>query len=247
MIIKNTITGRFPLVVHAPDLESNEIWKNLYDCFFHLSCCPAKLSDDLTIITWNNLETSPLEKCLQFKSIPYKVLGKDLLIWNNLEKFKLNILALSKIKTKYVMGLDSHDVLVLGSPLDIVKKFETMNCDLLFNSETYFYPDLAKEYYIIAKKFQDKVGNGKYRYLNSGAWIGKLDYCKFFFEKCIGIRIWELFDCSDCLKLFNCDQSVVHSIFMQCHPRVMLDYNCEIFCNLARTEKKEIVTMVKNI
>jgi len=238
MLITNNITGESPKVIHAPDVSA--IWSDMCRRFFSAQHKPAKIDDRLKILTWNNLESSPLEQCLEVRSIPYEVLGKHLVTWNNLQKFHLNLECLHRNKNEYFMGLDAHDVLVIGEPAEVIEIFQEFDCDMVFNSETYFYPNLQIPYYQDNKRFQDTIASNKYRYLNSGAWIGKREFCLDFFNDCSKIRIWELFDCTSCLKLFNCDQSVVHSVFSKYHPSVVLDYDCKIFNNIALISAEEI-------
>jgi hypothetical protein len=238
MIIRNNLTGTYPSVIHAPD--TTKLWDQINENFFSSRIPIAKVYKNLTIITWNNFKSSPLESCLLKKQIPFLALGKDLTIWNNLQKFKLNLEAFNLQTTPYYMGLDAHDVLLLGEIDYIVEKFESLNCDLLFNSESFFYPDFPINYYQNNKFFQQSKSNSKYRYLNSGAWIGRRDFCMKFFAECQKIRIWEMFDCSQYLKLFNCDQSVVHSMFQKYYPKVKLDYNCEVFFNIANISEHEL-------
>ena len=246
MLLINHITGGSPKVIHAPDVSP--IWDNMCRKFFSVRHQPVKIDDRLKILTWNNLELSPLEKCMDLRIIPYEVLGKHLVTWNNLQKFYLNIDCLNRNKNEYFMGLDSHDVLLIGEPTEIVEAFEEFDCEMVFNSETYFYPNLPIPYYQENKQFQDLIANSKkYRYLNSGAWIGKREFCLDFFNDCSKIRIWELFDCTNCLKLFNCDQSVVHSMFAKYHPSVILDYDCKIFNNISRISNEEISYDVRMI
>lgn len=238
MLIRNLITGSFPKVIHAPD--TSKIWQDICKKFFSSSHSHVKTDNRLKILTWNNLESSPLEKCLNLRNIPFEILGKNIVTWNNLKKFSLNIDCLNSFKSKYFMGLDSHDCLLIGDPVDIVNEFEELNCDMMFNSETYFYPNIQIEYYQSNKRFQDQISDKKYKFLNSGAWIGKREFCLDFFNDCSKIRIWEMFDCTNFLKLFNCDQSVVHSIFSKYYPSVILDYDCKIFNNISMISDKEI-------
>lgn len=238
MKIKNNITDSYPSIIHSPDVS--DLWHRIVR-EFRKNIVVSRIDPRVTIITWNNLKTSILEECLSLRKIEYQVLGKDIEIWNNFKKFSLNIEALKQITTEYVIGLDSHDVLFLGEPESIVNTFQDMGCDMLFNSETYFYPNWTPVYFKECKDFEDRISSGnKYRYLNSGAWIGKSEFSRKFFEYCSHIRLWEMFDCTGHLKVFNCDQSVVHGALKYFYPRVQLDYGCRIFNNIALIDPKEI-------
>ena len=237
-MIINTINKTAPSVIHAPD--ESEIWNKLVK-LENLSDKKFKNHDDLLILTWNNFKTSPLEECLIKRNLSFEALGKDINIWNNLNKFTLNLEAIQNSNKKYIMGLDANDVLVVRDPKFIVDEFEKNDCELMFNAESFFYPNFMDiRYYLENKKFQDSIGKTKYRFLNSGSWIGKRDFCLKFFEDCSNIRIWEMFDCTGRMKLFNCDQSVVHSVFKKYYPKVQLDYFCKIFFNIALINPNEI-------
>lgn len=238
LFVRNKVTRSFPQVIHAPD--ESLIWRQLVSLFNAVPIYSPVLSGNLTILTWNNFRSSPLEECLLRRKVPFVTTGKEVTVWNNLQKFILNLKVLHDYDTKYFMGLDAHDVLMLGDPAEIVRRFEKLDCDLLFNAETYFYPDFSIDYYQENKAFQTSIARGKYRYLNSGSWIGRREFCTAFFEECVGIRVWEMFDCTGYLKLYNCDQSVVHGVFKKHYPRVKLDYDCKVFFNMAKIDPGEV-------
>lgn len=238
MFIKNLITNTYPCIIHAPD--ENKIWKKIVENFNSSSCFQSINIDSILIVTWNNFESSILEECLKKRKIPFCVLGKDILIWNNLQKFILTLGAIKESKCEYVIGLDSHDVLVLGDFDKVLKKFLSKKCEILFNCEKKFYPDFNNNYFVENKNFQQKVSKGIFKYLNSGCWMGKREFCINFFEECSKIRLWEMLDCTDKLKLYNCDQSVVHGMFKKYYPKIQLDYNCDIFFNISFIKSNEL-------
>lgn len=238
MFIKNLITGTYPSIIHSPD--ENDIWKSIVDNFNRSYCLYSINVNEVLVITWNNLENSILEECLKKRKIPHIVLGKEILVWNNLQKFALTLEAIKKHKFKYLIGLDSHDVLFLGDLKRVLKKFKSKKCELVFNCEKKFYPYFNDKYFLENKNFQDKVSKSIYKYLNSGCWMGKRDFCIKFFEECSKVRLWEILDCTDKLKLYNCDQSVVHNVFKKYYPNVQLDYNCDIFFNISFINNNEL-------
>lgn len=238
MFIKNLITNTYPLIIHAPD--ENKIWDSILENFNKSLCFSSFNCDDILVVTWNNFESSVLEQCLKKRKIPFCVLGKDIEVWNNLQKFFLTLKAIKNSKCKYFLGLDSHDVLVLGDLATILKRFKSKNCEILFNCEKKFYPNFSIEYFVENKKFQDKVSKGVYKYLNSGCWIGKREFCQKLFEECSNIRLWETFDCTDKLKLYNCDQSVIHGMFKKYYPKIQIDYNCDIFFNISFVKDQDL-------
>lgn len=232
MLVKNELSDTFPVVFHSPDL--NRAWDLLRLKFFSVDHAPVFLPECMSIITWNNLEKSFLERSLEAMNIPYILKGEGIKTWNNLMKFRLTLEAISSSDSEYFMGLDSHDVIFVGEPSEALSRFKSLGCELLFNGEMRFYPDLPIEYYQKNKAFQDHIGKSSiFRYLNSGAWIGKRDFCLAFFKECMDIKVWEIFDCSRQEKFYNCDQSAVHEMFRKYNPKVKIDYGSEVFCNMA--------------
>ncbi|XP_060029419.1 multifunctional procollagen lysine hydroxylase and glycosyltransferase LH3 isoform X2 [Erinaceus europaeus] len=64
-----------------------------------------------------------------------------------------------------IMFVDSYDVLLAGSPTELLKKFVQSGSRLLFSAEAFCWPEWA-----LAEQYPD-VGAGK-RFLNSGGFIG---------------------------------------------------------------------------
>lgn len=64
-----------------------------------------------------------------------------------------------------IMFVDSYDVILAGSPTELLKKFVQSGSRLLFSAESFCWPEwgLAEQY--------PEVGTGK-RFLNSGGFIG---------------------------------------------------------------------------
>jgi len=231
MIVKNNLSGTYPVIVHGPNAKA-PIWKQLLRCYKRI-IQKVEVDDRLTILTWNNLAKGVLEESLDLAGVPHVVKGRDRVVWNNLMKFRFNLEVIDQVKTEYVMGLDSHDVLFLGKPKDVVDRFSTMDCSMLFNAETRFYPDLRVDYYQKNKVFQQSISQSKFCYLNAGAWIGRREFCREFWQSCREVKFWEMVDCSDPPKLYSCDQSVIHGVFNKYHPKVTLDYHCNIFLNVS--------------
>ena len=171
-------------------------------------------------------------------------MGSEIKEWNNYLKFDFNIEIAKNCTTEYIMGCDSHDVLLLGHPVEIVDKFKSFDCDLLFNSEVFFYPDYNEPVLQNWKEFEISVAQTKHCFLNSGSWIGKRDFCEEFFSQCQKVRVHDLFDCEPYRALrksyIGCDQSSVHHVWPRFHPKVQLDYRCEIFINVANLPSEDV-------
>ena len=219
-----------PVVIHSPGfhLPSSQRW-------FHLVNSKCKKSfqlEDATIITWNNKkEKGPLEESLDSMSVEYIVLGKDIHDWRNVIKIMLTDEGLKNISTKYVIGLDSCDVLVMDDPNKIVERFKKMDCRMLFNSQSCCYPKLDKngnQYDFV--EFENSLNKGSYDncYLNAGAWIGETDFCKQFYKKCKDIFENNDFDKEDICWTIS-DQAYIRKAFMLFSDFASLDYDNKIF------------------
>lgn len=238
MRIRNNVTGTTPEVVHSP--ETGAVWEWLLRLYRRSSAPRPEPSDDLTIITWNNQVDSPLEECLRKRGSRYLVGGKELVVWNNLQKFRICAELLATVDAEYVMGLDASDVLFLGDERAVVEKFRRYGCDLLYNGERRFFPDYPLPACQESKRFQDGVGRGEFRFLNSGAWVGRAEFCRKFFGDCTAYRAWERFDTFGHPHLYNSDQFVVGREFMRLHPQIQVDYGCEVFANTAAVRESEL-------
>ena len=108
-----------------------------------------------------------------------------------------------------------------------------MNKKLVYNAEIKFYPDCQDKYFQECKFSQEaKNKDHKFKFLNSGAWIGYADFCEFFFDECSKIKLWEDYNITFPL-IKNSEQSVLHKMVEKYNDYVDLDKNCKIFQNLA--------------
>lgn len=172
-------------------------------------------------------------------------MGSDIKAWSNYYKFDLNLKAIEECQTPYIMGCDSHDVVLIREPSNIVDVFENKGCDLMFNAECLFYPSFVHEPVIGGwRAFQRNLTTSKFAFLNAGVWIGKTEFCKEFFSRAQSIKIYDLMDCEPYEFLrrssIGCDQSSLHCLFREFHPRVQLDYNTEAFFNIANIDPQDI-------
>ncbi len=162
-----------------------------------------------------------LEKSLNHLGVPCSVYGQGIVDWVNSEHKPMLVLeAVEDITTRYVMGLDSRDVIVLGDPHTIVERFENnFDCALLFAADRLNYPNL-KEF----KQFEDSIPGAQtsdFRYLSGGCWIGKTDFVKQFFSEVVEI--------DSVPQAPESEQGILKKLFPRFYPKVQLDYTCSIF------------------
>lgn len=230
MMIINKIYKTHPDIVHCPRYSQKSLWK-----FIVKKYNPSKEDniEDLAIITWNNKESSILEKCLDSKNLNYFSLGKKQKKWNNFLKFDFTLDFLKKNNFKYVLAMDSFDVIVVGKIKNVFDKFLVSNKKIIFNGEKKFYPDLNISYFIDCKKFQEETEIFYFKFLNSGVWIGERNFCIDFFEKCIEIKNRNPVSVEEFDKINNCDQSIVHYVYKYFYPQCSIDSRCIMFQNLS--------------
>ena len=157
-----------------------------------------------------------IEKTFKFFRVPYVMKGRGTQGWANTMKAGLLADYLPEINTKYTMGIDSHDVLLLKDANGIVDTFENeFDCDMLFNAELVSYPENEE----LAAFEKSIYGDSPFRYLNSGVWIAKTDFLK----RVIG----------DILQLKSSrpksDQEIYRKLHKKYFPRVQIDSRCKIF------------------
>ena len=87
--------------------------------------------------------------------------------------------SLNKIETEYIMGWDITDTFFTATPNEIVERFETeFDCEMLFNAEVVCYPAEASKLYESWSNYNSIVNNSPFKFLNSGLWIAKTDFCR---------------------------------------------------------------------
>jgi hypothetical protein len=220
-----------PIVIHSPGIKLPNS-KRWFD-FLDLRCNKFFELKDVTIITWNNCQKGPLEESLDSMKIKYVVMGKEIKKWNNIFKIKLTNEALERVTTKYTIGLDSCDVIVLDDPNKIVSRFKRMNCKMLFNSQSCCYPrkDSKGQNYDFVEYENSLIENRGIDncYLNAGAWVGETDFCIKFFNKCEDILENNNFNREEEVYWTISDQAYIRKTFMLFGDCVKLDYNNFIF------------------
>jgi hypothetical protein len=227
MIVRNLLTQTTPAVLHCngnpPEWRPH--WPGIIDAFFAEAHRPCDPVPELTVMTWNSRpEKSLLERCLDVRGIPHLVLGKQVTRWRPYVKLFLNAEALAHVDTEYVMAMDASDVLMVGCPGRVLTAFKAMGCDILFSAERNSYPKARFLY-----EFETSIGEGPYRHLNSGAWIGRTDVCRRFFEDCAKEDNSDILAAHPAKHVVADDQGVTRKTFRRYHPLARLDYRCEVF------------------
>jgi hypothetical protein len=188
---------------------------------------PTRGCADLTILTWNAgprpaKPTGILERSLERLGVVPRVLGEGTANWHNILKFPLTAKALASIRTPYVMGADSSDVVVFDDPATLLETFERhFTCDLVYNATgSRCWPELPTFVDYESSLPMAAVAQGRH-WLNAGVWIGRTPFCRQFFTRLAEEPPVEGFPWSE--------QAVVKRAWPQWHPQVQLDYLCQMF------------------
>ncbi len=227
MHLRNRLTNTRPLVIHNNGKTNNcpSVWQKVTTIALSQpkQCIPC----DLTIFTWNTRpKPGLLEQCLSARNIECKVLGSNIKTWANKLKTGLNITFLETIKTKYVMALDSYDVILLGCPAKILEMFMSFDCNMLFSAEKNSYPKEP-----MLTDFEQKLTLSPYPFLNGGCWIGEAGFCLSFFKDSLKQKGFT--------KSPRDDQGIIRQQFQEVYPKAKLDNDCKIFQNLFLAKDEE--------
>ena len=162
---------------------------------------------------------------LKYKNIQYKILGLNTK-WNggimeegmgggqkiNLLKEELKCWDMNKLKKTLLLFSDSYDVINVSNETEIIEKYYSIsNNQILFSAEKYCWPDISLQQYYPNTK-------SKYKFLNSGGFIGKA-------YDILNILSMDINDADD-------DQLYFTKIFLFNNVNIKLDYYCEIFQTL---------------
>ena len=166
-----------------------------------------------------------IEKTFKFFKVPYVVRGRGMKGWVNTMKAGLLAEYLPNITTKYTMGIDSHDVLLLKDANGMIDTFENdFDCDMLFNGELVSYPENEE----LANFEKFIYGESPFRYLNSGVWIAKTDFLKEVIGDILEFRS----------SRPKSDQEIYRKLHRKYFPRVQVDNKCKLFqCTCSAIKK----------
>ena len=176
--------------------------------------------DNITILTtFTNRAKSILANQLEHNNIEYINAFTDkhcgVFLHNTKMQYYKN--ALSNVNTEYVLIVDAYDTLINNLD-DLVDRFKTLNCDIVFNSCAIRFPNVDIE----------QEGTGLYKHMNSGICFGKTDKVLEFYSEC----------CNKCDSLsqndpYKSEQYVFRNVVNEKNFSVSVDYDCYMFACFA--------------
>lgn len=232
----NTLTGTSPMLVHWPGQRRrhlcHEKWIDCIEESSYVGSIPG-----LSIYVWNSKSKSSYydkntktlgicEQSLVFRGIPFEAVGVEYDDkWVNLCKLKCGLDALKRTTTKYVMTLDSSDIVVIG---DVLSRFDDFKCcghKAILNSDAAHWPNA------LDSSFERKVGRGLQRFLNSGAIIGETDFLIDVYKRLNDLDLSDLrgFDNQLDICVDTDDQIRWKYAYNEYYPDMIVDYDCKYF------------------
>ncbi len=226
--IFNTLFNTQPIATHCPG-PVHKRWQTFVSAVLNQpsrSCA----CHDVTVFTWNTGDRPArkdkpcglLEQSLHLLGVPVVVLGQGRTNWKNLDKFQCAADALEKIKTPYVIGADSADIVFLDNPQVAVDRFRKhFTCKLLFNATgSRCWPELPELVRFQSSLPMAAVAQGRH-WINSGLFIGETDFVRDYMRQMTQEPAISGFCGSD--------QGVVMRTWPRWYPQVQADYLSQIF------------------
>ena len=171
----------------------------------------------ITVATHNKEPLQRFKESCEIYNLDYKILGLNQ-EWKggNMKQgmgggMKINLLRDDLINYNdddIIFFTDSYDTIFLTNSDEILEKYYKFNSDIVFSGEETCWPDKN-----LSKIFEDT--NYKYKYINSGGFIGKVSSIKLLLSK-------ELKDNYD-------DQLYIHMRYEEFKDIIKIDYTSEIF------------------
>jgi hypothetical protein len=224
MKIKNNITNTDPLIVHAQGhVHYGEKWKKITKDIPLIK--KETISPKITIVSFFALdERMVLKEQLVLSDIKHiNSVDSNLRVWKNPMKIKA-IAELSEIDTEYILCLDGIDILLSDDLSDILNRFETFNCDILYNASKINYPHVCKTI---------ENSNTSFKFLNAGAFLGKtnsiIEFYRYLLENEM-YKDYDKFNKSEQIRVRNGRDSYYKK------ETIKVDTSCLIFQTLNQSE-----------
>jgi FkbM family methyltransferase len=215
-------------VLHAPgQSRKHPMWERIERAIETFK--PVTVTADVELITWSSYDKPTLlERVCDQMRIPLTVLRPEPGIeWSNMLKPELLIKHLETSKSRYVIGLDADDIIILDSPDQIVKRFIEMYPDssLIYNASKVRWPRKmcppVKECNAFERTFNDRC-----KYLNAGAFVGNRETVLDFYKQVMAVERDKIFH-----PIYRKREqpSVRVAAFPSNYPTIDIDRDCAIF------------------
>jgi len=221
----NSLFQSRPIAAHCPGPLSDR-WRRFSAAVLSQpSQDVSAASADVTVLTWNGGEhrsdkpCGVLERSLARLGIRPLVLGtgrSERGRWENRDKLALTAEALQQVRTPFVIGADSCDVVFLDDPQILVDRFRRhFPCDLVFNATgSTCWPPLPRFVQFQSSLPMAAVAQGRH-WINSGLFLGRTEFCRDYFRRLAAHPPVQSYPESD--------QAIVMETWPEWYPRVQAD------------------------
>ena len=243
MKVVNRLFDTEPVILHAAGpLKLSPLWGSVERALFAAPPSePVGARDDYTFFTWNSgarrshdraKRLGTAERCLRRLGVPHQVLGHGINPWTNIMKIMTLRKALADVATPFVIACDSADVLVLRDPSLCVDRFEELGADVVYIGDPSFWPPEFEDLKSKERRVPGARGTA-YPYLNAGALIGRTSFCLDLFSAAAEQAHPQLGiprpPGNSGAGTSDDDQSIMKRLYLMHHPRVQVDFRCQIF------------------
>lgn len=235
-LVRNRLFDTYPVLVHASGkAEHLPLWPTLLQAADNWRI-DTRLDPDLAVITFNSGGTLDhagkrlgiFEESLRRNGVnEITALRGATKKWRNSLKIPLLLDHLNTASVrKYVLIVDSADVILTGDIARLVEVFKTFDCEALFNAERNHWPaDLPR--------FDEEVAPGEFfPCLNSGVWVAYASFARELAAYCAALSVE---------KHGKSDQVRYKAAYRHFFPRIRLDHRCVLFQNINRVDGSVVV------
>lgn len=121
-------------------------------------------------------------------------------------------------RDELVLFTDCWDVVFVRDPATMPDTFATFGADAVFSAEPHFlyvYPHKYQQW----KRYPADASVGPYRFLNSGAWIGRAGH------------MVDMLEAINCPADWHCDQTLYNKWFIENPTGLVLDHRQQLFAS----------------
>ncbi len=224
--LRNLLFDTWPVVVHAHGSHAHKPqWPPIRQALFGSPSPTWTTPPELTLLTCNNGHPAMglWEESLQRAGLQCQVLGQGIDPWvNSRHKPQLLARAASEARTPYLLYADSRDAVLIDDPARALERFLAFDCELVMGADMMSWPALPT-----FRRFEQGLPGARqseFRYLNGGTWIGRREtVLELFTAACEIDPVPEAADS---------EQGLLRQLLPRFHPRIQLDYRCQIFQNV---------------
>ncbi len=237
VLLTNHLFGTTPIILHFPGESGRStcLWSMRKSILRNLQPPKSPLRTDLEVVTVADSTSQILFDVMHSLDLPLTVLDASGRPWDYLLKPILLLEYLSRTTSRYILFLDAADVIVLGDINIIVDYLESLNAQCLFNATIHVATFNAEDASCEMSRHQPPP----FQHLNSGVFIAKVDFLKYFLEQVFSI--YESAKRDGQVSADAGEQTWFRKIHNQLYPASQLDNRCEMF-QVVKTQIEHLIS-----